>query len=78
MKHRTRFLALWFIGAYIKYISPFLAPSCRFSPSCSDYAQEAVSKHGTGRGLWLSVIRIIKCNPLGGKGYDPVPEKLKR
>ncbi|OUU75800.1 MAG: membrane protein insertion efficiency factor YidD [Methylococcaceae bacterium TMED69] len=73
MKYPARFLIVRFIGIYIKYISPFLAPSCRFTPSCSSYAQEAVSRHGIRKGLWLSVTRVIRCNPLGGKGHDPVP-----
>ncbi|MEC8562152.1 MAG: membrane protein insertion efficiency factor YidD [Pseudomonadota bacterium] len=78
MKHLPRFLLVQFINIYIKYISPFLAPSCRFTPSCSSYAKEALSEYGIRKGLWLSVMRIIRCNPFGGKGYDPVPQKSKR
>ncbi|MBU3689504.1 MAG: membrane protein insertion efficiency factor YidD [Acidimicrobiales bacterium mtb01] len=47
---------------------------CRFSPSCSHYAHEAVSVHGAGRGTWLAVRRLIRCRPFGPSGFDPVPE----
>jgi len=50
---------------------------CRYSPTCSCYAAEAVRNHGAIAGLWLSLKRIIRCNPWGGAGYDPVPGKLK-
>ena len=48
---------------------------CRYTPTCSQYMKEAIQKHGTIKGLWLGTKRILRCNPLGGKGYDPVPEK---
>jgi putative membrane protein insertion efficiency factor len=54
-------------------ISPLLGPKCRFVPSCSQYAIEALRKHGLFKGLWLSVKRISRCHPFGGHGYDPVP-----
>ena len=63
------------IKGYKYLISPFLGKSCRFEPSCSSYAMEAFSNHGFFHGFKLSLIRIIKCNPWGGYGYDPVPEK---
>jgi uncharacterized protein len=53
--------------------SAILPPSCRFQPSCSAYAIEALSRYGAAKGLWLSVRRILKCHPFGGHGYDPVP-----
>lgn len=54
-------------------ISPLLPPVCRFTPTCSQYAIEALRKHGPVRGLWLAIKRICRCNPWGGSGYDPVP-----
>ncbi|RZM22577.1 MAG: membrane protein insertion efficiency factor YidD [Pedobacter sp.] len=56
-------------------ISPVLPAVCRYSPSCSHYMIQALQKHGLFYGGWLGVKRIISCNPWGGKGYDPVPEK---
>lgn len=56
-------------------VSTVLPPSCRFAPSCSAYAIEAVERHGAGRGLLLSLRRIARCHPWGGSGYDPVPPR---
>jgi len=61
------------IGLYRAAISPRLPPACRFTPSCSAYAEEAVRRHGAARGGWLALRRLLRCQPLGGKGYDPVP-----
>jgi len=61
------------IRGYQKFISPGLPPSCRFSPSCSQYALEAVSKHGALKGTWLGVRRLVRCHPFNPGGYDPVP-----
>ncbi|NDV78519.1 membrane protein insertion efficiency factor YidD [Dysgonomonas sp. 511] len=59
---------------FYKYsISPMLPPSCRYSPTCSEYAIEAIKKHGPAKGLWLAIKRLARCNPWGGHGYDPVP-----
>lgn len=58
---------------YKACISPMLPPSCRYTPSCSTYALEALRKHGPVKGLWLAVRRILRCHPWGGSGYDPVP-----
>ena len=63
------------IKAYQLILSPLLGPSCRFQPTCSTYAMEALRKHGVIHGLWLTIKRLIKCNPYGGQGFDPVPEK---
>ena len=58
---------------YQKCISPFTPPSCRFTPTCSEYAKQALKKHGPFKGLALAIWRILRCNPWGGSGYDPVP-----
>ena len=60
------------IVGYQKYLSPFLAPSCRFFPSCSAYAIEALRKYGTMKGLWLTALRLCKCHPFHPGGMDPV------
>lgn len=60
---------------YKKYLSPHLGNNCRFRPTCSEYAMEALAVHGAVKGLVLSVWRILRCNPLCRGGYDPVPEK---
>ena len=61
------------IKAYRLILSPLLGANCRFEPSCSSYALEALEKHGPLYGCWLITRRIIKCNPWGGHGFDPVP-----
>ncbi|MDH6354783.1 putative membrane protein insertion efficiency factor [Dysgonomonas sp. PH5-45] len=59
---------------FYKYsISPLLPAACRYTPTCSEYAVEAIKKHGPFKGGWLAVKRIARCNPWGGHGYDPVP-----
>ena len=65
------FIALVRIYQYV--ISPVLGPQCRFTPTCSQYAIDALKKYGLLKGLWLSAKRIGRCNPVGGSGYDPVP-----
>lgn len=61
------------IRFYQVAISPLLGPSCRFTPTCSEYARQALIKHGPIKGLYLAIWRILRCNPWGGSGYDPVP-----
>ena len=64
---------IFLIKIYQKIISPVIGPQCRFTPTCSNYALEALKKHGVFKGIWLAIKRILKCHPWGGKGYDPVP-----
>ncbi len=61
------------IRLYRWLISPMLGTNCRYHPSCSAYALEAIEKHGAMRGGWLSVRRVCRCQPWGGDGFDPVP-----
>jgi len=61
------------IRGYQRVISPLLPPRCRFIPSCSSYAIEALERHGAARGSWLAARRICRCHPLNPGGYDPVP-----
>ena len=68
MKH----IAILFVRMYRLFLSPMLPPSCRFLPTCSDYAEEALKKYGTLKGGLLAVKRIGKCHPWGGHGHDPL------
>lgn len=61
------------IKTYQYLISPLMAPSCRFTPSCSQYSIEVIAKHGVIRGSWLSFKRVLRCNPWNPGGYDPAP-----
>ena len=61
------------IRFYRKCISPLTPPTCRFTPTCSQYAIQAIRKHGPFKGMALAIWRILRCNPWGGSGYDPVP-----
>ena len=64
---------LFLIRVYRRYISPLFPPCCRFYPTCSTYAMQAVEKYGALKGGWLAVKRILRCNPFNDGGYDPVP-----
>ena len=61
------------IRLYQWTISPLLGVNCRYAPSCSEYAVEAIASHGIARGGWLALRRMLRCHPWGGSGYDPVP-----
>jgi uncharacterized protein len=63
------------LGIYKRLISPLLPASCRYVPTCSEYAAEAVARHGAVHGVALAVWRILRCNPLARGGYDPVPKR---
>ena len=66
-------VALYLIRGYQAIVSPFTLPRCRFLPTCSDYAHEAIHSHGLFKGTFLAIRRLLRCHPLGGSGYDPVP-----
>ena len=70
-----RFLVLKIIRVYQKYLSPLLGPSCRFHPTCSEYTFQAIETYGVFRGGILAIKRILKCNPWGGSGADPLPRE---
>ena len=66
--------ALWLIGFYRRAISPHLPPSCRFTPTCSQYTYQSIARFGLRRGVWLGIKRLARCRPFGPCGHDPVPE----
>ena len=70
-----KYVMIWLVKLYRKYISPLKPPCCRFTPSCSAYALEAFTKRGFFIGFILSTWRVLRCNPFSKGGYDPVPEK---
>ena len=65
------------IRLYQLLVAPLLPPSCRYAPSCSHYAAEAIAEHGALRGSWLALRRLLRCHPWGGSGYDPVPPSCR-
>jgi putative membrane protein insertion efficiency factor len=69
-------LLLAFIGAYQRRLSPALPRRCRYEPTCSSYAAEAVQRFGAARGLLLATWRLLRCNPFSHGGFDPVPERF--
>ena len=64
---------LGFIGFYQKAISPLFMPACRYTPTCSSYAKDAILKYGPVKGTFFAIRRLLKCHPWGGNGYDPLP-----
>ena len=71
-----RRLIIGLIRAYQAGISPLLPATCRYTPSCSEYARVAIERFGAGRGSWLAVRRLLRCHPFGGAGFDPVPDSV--
>ncbi|MCP3982661.1 MAG: membrane protein insertion efficiency factor YidD [bacterium] len=69
----TRSILIGIIRFYKRYISPYLPPACRYQPSCSEYAMEAIEVHGVLRGSYLAVCRLARCHPFTKGGFDPVP-----
>jgi uncharacterized protein len=67
-----KFLVIDILGVYKAIVSPFLPPACRFEPTCSEYAREAVDKYGAVKGTWLGLKRILRCQPFCKGGHDPL------
>lgn len=67
-------IAISFVRFYQIVISPLLGPRCRYFPTCSEYAIQAINCHGVRKGCWLAIKRLLKCHPLSAGGYDPVPQ----
>jgi len=65
-------ICIYLIRFYQLFISPLFPRSCRFTPTCSQYAITALARYGAGRGLWLALRRLLRCHPFGGSGFDPV------
>ena len=68
-----RWLLIGLVDLYRKFVSPLLPPLCRYQPSCSAYAKEALQRHGAIKGTLLAIWRVLRCNPFGKGGHDPVP-----
>lgn len=77
MKQSTvsRWLALLSLRVYQIFLGPFFGGACKFTPSCSKYAYEAIERFGAQRGAWLAMKRVIRCRPFSPGGYDPIPDK---
>ena len=72
---KTFFISL--IKFYKKFLSPFLGANCRYIPTCSDYAIQAIEQKGIIKGIYISCKRVLRCHPFGGSGYDPVSNKRR-
>jgi putative membrane protein insertion efficiency factor len=70
-------LLIALLRVYKRWLSPLLGPRCRFAPSCSEYAMQALALHGTLRGSWLAARRVGRCHPLNPGGHDPVPPRAR-
>jgi len=66
-------VVLWILAAYKRVLSPRMPVACRYTPTCSEYAAEAVAMHGAARGIVLAIWRLLRCQPFGGRGLDQVP-----
>jgi uncharacterized protein len=77
-KSAAAWTLLLLVRFYITFLSPFFGGACRFHPSCSNYAAEAIARHGAARGLSLALRRLLRCNPFTKGGFDPVPDELPR
>ena len=72
----AKWILLFVVRCYITFLSPFFGGACKFYPSCSNYAQEAIARHGARRGVWLAMMRLGRCRPFTQAGYDPVPDEI--
>ncbi|MFM8978362.1 MAG: membrane protein insertion efficiency factor YidD [Bacteroidota bacterium] len=68
-----KYILMALVRLYRSMLSPYLPPACRYNPTCSAYAHEALQRHGAWRGSWLTLRRLARCHPWGGHGHDPVP-----
>jgi hypothetical protein len=75
MNQISKAAALMLLRTYKYAVSPMFSPACRYVPTCSEYATEAVEHHGVLRGGWMSLVRVLRCHPLAKSGYDPVKSK---
>jgi len=75
MKSMARSVVIGTLRAYKRFVSPLLPPACRYQPTCSEYAAEAVELHGVLRGGWLALRRLLRCHPFTRGGFDPVPPR---
>jgi putative membrane protein insertion efficiency factor len=78
LKNAVKFVVLQMLRAYKWLVSPLLPPSCRYVPSCSEYAMEAVERHGAVRGGLMAICRVLRCHPFVKGGFDPVPLENER
>ena len=78
MNEYAKLVALRVLRAYKWAISPLFPPACRYVPTCSEYAMEAVDRYGALRGGWMAIARILRCHPFGRSGYDPVTSTAEK